>query len=535
MTDSRVRALATLVVFAGIAAWVFWSRLGANEIVGGDEGYYGVMAQSILVEPRRILSPPLSPLGPPGDKPPLYPALLAGSIRLFGSNELALRWPSEAAALAIALMLAALLARIAGAPGALAAAGLFVSLPWLADASRVCAAEPALTAFGAGAAVLATAPNPSRGRDALAGALLGAGFLCKLWLVGLIALPVALALAPWTRGGARRLALVAGVALATASLHLVAVARFEPAAFAHWRDVTFGFSLASRARGEGYASSWLLPPGAYWNLLGRALVLLAPLVAIGVVRAAWRWHEPVARLLLSWAAGAALLSLFAVKAGGYAYVIMPAWVGLAALGLAALSEGTVRSRIAPLIGAFLGAPPIVAAFGGPRASNAAWAAAIVATLVAWWVAHTWPTRARQAALALGLVLAAVGLVREAQRLPQRYHDPGYRDVAEALRPELRRVPPERLCFVAPEAPALAFYLFRTGRYWGTPIRPWTEAEAEAVRSNADLRAFVVDTERELYGGWPDSATVSWLEQTKLEITPDPLGALEPRLRVFVAR
>ena len=140
MTHSRARVVATLVVLAGIAGWLSWSRLGANELVGGDEGYYGVMAQSILVEPRLILSPPLSPLGPPGDKPPLYPALLAGSIRLFGSNEVALRWPSEAAALLIALMLVALLGRVAGAAGVLAAAGLFVSLPWLADASRVCAA-----------------------------------------------------------------------------------------------------------------------------------------------------------------------------------------------------------------------------------------------------------------------------------------------------------------------------------------------------------------------------------------------------------
>jgi len=47
--------------------------------------------------------------------------------------------------------------------------------------------------------------------------------------------------------------------------------------------------------------------------------------------------------------------------------------------------------------------------------------------------------------------------------------------------------------------------------------------------------FVVDPTRTFYGGWPDSAMVSWLERETTEITarmpPGPHG--ERPLRVFV--
>ena len=56
------RVLAGFIVAAGILCWLIWSPLGANEVVGGDEGYYGVMALSMLVEPSFALSPPLTPL-----------------------------------------------------------------------------------------------------------------------------------------------------------------------------------------------------------------------------------------------------------------------------------------------------------------------------------------------------------------------------------------------------------------------------------------------------------------------------------------
>ena len=43
-----------------------------------------------------------------------------------------------------------------------------------------------------------------------------------------------------------------------------------------------------------------------------------------------------------------------------------------------------------------------------------------------------------------------------------------------------------------------------------------------VEADPDLRAFVVDPEQRFYGGWPDSATLGWLERDTKEIT----GAIE---------
>jgi hypothetical protein len=158
-----------------------------------------------------------------------------------------------------------------------------------------------------------------------------------------------------------------------------------------------------------------------------------------------------------------------VKAYGYAYVVVPAWAGLAALGAHAIAA--------------------------------------------------WPRKgAAGVAVALAVAASALGLAREAQRLPFRYHAPGYRAVAEAVAPLLADVPPARACFVGPEAPTLAFHLFRSGSYWGTPYVPWTSERRRGLMTDTALRVFVVDPQQVFYGGWPDSTTVAWLESSTTEIT-----------------
>ena len=81
----------------------------------------------------------------------------------------------------------------------------------------------------------------------------------------------------------------------------------------------------------------------------------------------------------------------------------------------------------------------------------------------------------------------------------------------------------------------AYHLFRTGAYWATPNRPWTAERFAAVRSDTTLHVFVVDTTRSFYGGWPDSATLVWLEHETRELTPPrPPGRTAVRpLRIFV--
>jgi hypothetical protein len=100
---------------------------------------------------------------------------------------------------------------------------------------------------------------------------------------------------------------------------------------------------------------------------------------------------------------------------------------------------------------------------------------------------------------------------------------------------LADVPPGRAAFVAPEAPTLAYHLFRTGTYWSTPAEPWSAARRARIMADTSLRAFVVDPGGTLYGGGPDAEALAWLERERREIT----RAIESRagrpiaLRVFV--
>jgi len=463
------RWLPAAIVLATIACWRAWSPLGANDLVGGDEGYYGTMARNVLAAPRYLISPSLHPLGPPGDKPPLYPALLALSVRAFGPTESALRWLSILAAACIALCLAGLVRRATGPWTAAAAAAFLVCLPYFADASRVVAAELPLTALGSAGLLCASGDTSSKWRGFVTGALLGAAFLCKLWLIALIGLPVLSLYWPLRRERAEALAVLIVTAAAVASLQLVAVALFDPASLGHWWAIYLSRSLAERGGGAGYAAYWLQPPWYYGMLLAHAFILLLPLIAVGVATALRRFREPVPRALLFWAAGTIVLSLFAVKSGVYAYVVVPAWAGLAAFGAHALA--------------------------------------------------TWPRKGSAgAAVALVVAASALGFAREAQRLPFRYHAPGYRIVAEAMAPMLANVPPARECFIGPEAPTLSFHLFRTGSYWGTPYVPWTDERRSEVEADTALRVFVVDPQQVFYGGWPDSSTVAWLESSTTEVT-----------------
>jgi 4-amino-4-deoxy-L-arabinose transferase-like glycosyltransferase len=462
------RWLPAAIVLATIACWLVWSPLGANDLAG-DEGYYGTMARNVLASPRYIITPSLCPLGPPGDKPPLYPALLALSMRAFGPTEAALRWLSILAAACIALCLAGLVRRATGPWTAAAAAAFLVCLPFFADSSRVVAAELPLTALGGAALLCASGGTASKWRGFAAGVLLGAAFLCKLWLVALIGLPVLSLYWPLRRDRAAALAVLVATAAAVASLQLIAVALFDPGSLGHWWMIYVGRSLAERAAGAGYAAYWFHPPEFYAGVLAHAFAALLPLIAIGVVTALRRFREPAPRALLLWAGGTIVLSLFAVKAYGYAFVVVPAWAGLAALGAHALA--------------------------------------------------TWPRKwSAGAAVALAVAASALGLAREAQRLPFRYHAPGYRAVAEAVAPLLADVPPARTCFIGPEAPTLSFYLFRTGSYWGTPYLPWTDERRSEAEADTALRVFVVDPRQVLYGGWPDSSTVAWLESSTTEVT-----------------
>jgi len=526
----RLALTAAIVVLA----WTALSPPWANDLVGGDEGYFGVMARNLLAARSQWAVPSLTPLGAAGDKPPLAPALIAIAIRALGPTAGAVRSLSVLAAFGTLLAGALLARRLAGERAAWVTLLLLGTLPWLADASRVAAAELPLTALGLLALLALGVPAPGARHGLAGGALFGLAFLCKLWLAGLLALPALLFLAP-SRG---RAAAFAGLGFCVVvGAHLALVQWLAPGDFAHWWNVLWSFSLASRAGGEGFAAYWFHGPGWYAAGLAQAFVLSMPLVAIGVGQALRDAARPFPRMLLGALASLALISLFRVKSGGYLYPLVPMFGVLAAYGFESLLEGRSIAPAVPLAAAVLTAPPVAMRLGGIAPSPWVWGAA-------WGMFALWSLAAglrsryvrRIAWLVLALAVAG-GAARIAVRLPQRYHDTGYRDVAAALAPGLADVPPQRVSLLAPEAPAFAFHLFRTARYWDTPYDPWTPDRAASLAADTSLRAFVVDPSQRFYGGGPDSTTLAWLVANTREITADierRRGTPLP-LRVFVRR
>jgi 4-amino-4-deoxy-L-arabinose transferase-like glycosyltransferase len=531
----KLLAVAALVALC-LVGWFVASPPWANDLIGGDEGYYGTMARNVLAGPRWIVSPSLTPLGPAGDKPPLYPLMLAASIAAGGVTETSLRWPTLVFAGLIALACAMLTARLAGWRwGALATVILLV-LPWFADASRSAAAEPPLTALGALALVVVAGERVTPKRAALAGALLGLAFLCKLWLVVLIATPVLACV--WRRRDpnlARNvIALVVTATLVSAS-HLALVALARPQDLTHWLAIYFGRSLAGRLGGEEFAPGWAKPPVFYWSEFVHACTLILPLIAVGLYAAWKRRGDPLARALLIWAAGILLLSVFTVKGGGYLYPVMPAYAVLAALGAKSLARVTTKVVPIAIAGMLVTLPPLIARLGGEPVPIGIWAVTWLALLAIVLVARARPGTQPWLAGAFVAAVLALSIVRDVQRLPQPYHTPGYRVLAQVLAPRVARASPATTSYIGPEAPSFMYYMFRTGTYWQTPALAWTPERLAQTQTDTRLKLFVVDTSQSFYGGWPDSAAVEWLEGHATEVTPQfqvALGRPSP-LRAFV--
>lgn len=492
-----------LIALAIVAWWTLLSPPWANDLVGGDEGYYGVMARNLEATPRQWPVPSLTPLGDAGDKPPVLPAMIAiarwatgagraaADPRAVGSDAAvtAVRLPSLLSAFVILFALALLARRLVSNRAGYLALLVLGTLPWFADAARVAAAEMPLTAFALLALVVlapAATSRVGRTRAFAAGALFGLAFLCKLWLVALLALP-ALALLWPLRVRATWLALIAG-ALLPLLAHLALLACVRGDLLAHWLQVVFGFSLQSRASGSGFAAYWFHGPLFYPQMLGKAFALWAPFLLVALWNAVRAPGAASPRVLWGTLAALAVLGAFRVQSGGYALPLVPSIALLAAVGLDQ-------------------------ALASPR-----------------WQAATW---------SLALLAALMGASRIAERLPQHYHRPGYREIAAAIAPYLKAASGPAPRVLAPEAPVFAYTLGCGARYWDTPYDHWSLARFDSLKSDTSLKAFVVDTSRQLYGGFPDEATYQWLARETRDITAQvgefAGGGRLQGFRVFVRR
>lgn len=574
------------VLFTGVLV-LLGSGLGANDLVAGDEGYYGVMARNVLCDIHQLVNPSLRPLGPPGDKPFFYPLLLAAGMAAGGVDEVPLRLVNLVLAASVAIGLIGL-GRSIGAPGAgWAAAVLYLCSPLLAYNGRSLRAETAVACFGTfGAWVIlhavalghpspgvargvahrapqetSSGPSPAGARAGLAwtaagllaGALFGLGFLSKLWLAGI---PACGALAAALAGKApRRLLLASAIAFAAVgSIQLLLCAVTTPEHLRHWITVYFGFSLASRVSGEAFASYWLHPWSYYLLLVARSAALVLPLFALGLVVLLSRARRDrgariAVALVIGWLLPLVPLSISRVKSGNYVFPLMPALLLTAGVGIDALRralggrERLPRQSLLAAAGASLallllgqlerGAAGLELFSPIPAVIQLAWVCGFML------LAFPPPDQRRSALPArlavlglLGLTLGA-GLIRSAQIARAGDHKIGYEQLAVRLEPVLRDIDPRQPCFFAPEWPSLSFYTFRSGRYWESPYVP---AAPDSVLAALHAEApffFVLDAGGgKLYGGPPDPTSRARIEAEGVALSWAP-GSSHAGLTVFL--
>lgn len=530
------RGTTLLLVLFGVVVFALLAQdLGRNDLIFGDEPLYALSALNLRHGVHYLANPAVQPLGPPGDKPFLYPVLLAASFLFGGRGETAPRLMTLALLLAAALPLYGIARAFWDARVAAFAALLFLASPLIANFGRWLRAEVPVT-LAVVAAVWALT-RASRGKPAgwgfAAGALLGLGFLCKLWLVAPGASALAcglvahrLAVGPVAGPFVRRIviATAAGfVAIAWSQILLCALV--TPDTVSHWISVYFGFSLTKRLVGEGFVSSWHQPWHHYFVQAGRMLGLALPAIAAGcvamtmAVRGRSDGRERLALgVLVGWLLPLVPMSIFSVKSGNYVLPILPALFLVAGFGLAALTRSDAVESLSPrqtrlaagLALLFCAASQIEwTASAGPRLHSPG-----VAAVQAVWILVLFarPTPRRLAfAMCLALSVAA-GLWRDFRITREAEMDIGYERLARLVEPALRATDTREVAFIAPAFPALSFYLFKTGRFWSVPYAgPEPEVAMNGLQSERPF-FFVVKTPLDgLYGGAPSPAVLEAIE------------------------
>ncbi len=525
---------AILILMAGVVA-LLSLNLGGNDLVAGDEGYYGVMALNVGSGAHALINPSLSPLGPPGDKPFLYPLVLAAAVRLGGVDEIPLRLVTVILAVFVALLLCLIGQALGNRVAGMWAALLWLTSPMLAHVARRVAAEPLAVALAlAGLWLFLRSIRRERWPYAFgAGVLFGLGFLAKLWLVlipaGAVVVGAWLAnlasakpeRVAWPAWWGLALALLCGFTL-TGSIQLVMCWLVTPQHLDHWRRIYFGVSLSDRLAGSGFAYYWHKPVHYYVAVLAQRACLCIPMAGLGVVallRRRGRSGEPrlATGLLLMWLLALVPMSIPSVKAASYVLPVLPAVFLLAGFGIKSLVTHLADSSLSRrelLLGALLavlGSTVSLAVLArGQEQSNlgsvtalavqTAWIAGVLLAAVPW---RRGPFLARLAIAGCLSIAVAGGIAQQVRTTAATDHVTAFARIAQVLEPGLRDVDPTQLCFMSPEWASMSFYTFRSGRYWESPyVEPDPDVTLAALRG-PDPFFFVVPTgATDLYGGRP---------------------------------
>ncbi|HSG29570.1 MAG TPA: glycosyltransferase family 39 protein, partial [Candidatus Krumholzibacterium sp.] len=475
---SVLPAFLLILAFAAVVTVLLSRDLGRNDLVGGDEGYYGVMARNILEDPSYIINPSLSPLGRPGDKPFLYPLILSASLAMGGIGEVPLRMVSLVASVLTGLLIYLTACLLKDNRTGIYSALIYLSTPLIANTGRQVAAEPVLVTFSmAGVFLFLLACRRDRLLPSfIAGLFFGAAFLCKLWLALIPAFGVVTGMTLYGLAGSRSeewdyrtfpmlISLASGF-LATGSMQLVLCAIFTPGNLGHWLDVYFGFSLISRATGEGFASYWHRPWHFYLVTLARSLSLWLPLLCIGLsALVKSRRRSPSFMIFAAWALPLIPMSILPVKSGGYILPFVPVLIIAAGVGLMTIinldparwrTTLLVSTGIASLL--VLSSQVYLPAAGRPVLHSPAifliqisW---ILAMIIATYFRSVFNIRAGIVILGLLFMTMAAGLYRDLEITKSVDHATGYRSIAESAAPILSGIDPATPCFISPEWPAI---------------------------------------------------------------------------------
>lgn len=517
---SAVRPIPTRACAALLACAALYA-LGAGvldpQLTTDDEGVNVTMARNIVESPARLLRPSVVPGGFPDwraqDLPllgntPFFAGLLAlASLAAGLSGMAALGLVAFACTIFFTHQLLALEDRRAAW---FATVPMAVS-PALHQQFALIEFEPTLTAFCA-AGLFCFVKGARQHRlsiSFLGGALLGLGFLTKLWLIA----PYALAAAGFLvvhglaerarRGGPsglRRHVLVAAVGFALcASLHLGWVAWRAPGDLEPWIESVYlgifsghGVTGAKLSAVGPYAAIprpvWFYPAQLYRDHPFLLPLCLFGLPALG--RAARAPRSSLLAMIFGGLLGVVILSIPAVKEPLYVLSVTPFLYMLAGLSLAALSADIDvyhRSNASVVKAVNLLCLTLICASvlwfvmrSGPGGSAWLELGAHAAGLLLPLIVGTCWTRGLGLLRPL-LACAALALLgwTGAQKLTRVV--PPHAQLARALGPLLANAPPERASFGAPHSRILMGYLHRAGRDW-TPADSFEDTS---------LRAFVI--------------------------------------------
>jgi dolichol-phosphate mannosyltransferase len=542
----RTRNWGMAALTAATLGYAFLSSVPFAQIRSENEGVNVTMARNIHESARFFTRPSVFPSGRQDwlseDLPflgnlPTYPAVLAPMIALPGFTGMAF---ISFLALCITIYATSRLVSLVDEKAGLYTAILMLCSPALLLSFRRIEYEPILTALCAagGYQVVRGIWQRQRLRCVFGGALVGLGFITKMWLIvpfafALIAFCVGEAASVRSSGqsaGLRKSVIVGGVGFAlTASAHLVYVLLASPGDLPVWIDHVYGGIFSGRGITGGKLSALAdyakhERSAVYYPLvLYRDHFVLLPLCMYGIgelLRVPQRRRRRLLAMITGGFVAIVALSVPAYKDPRYVLAATPFMYAFAGLCLSAFARSpdklrpatvsVVRLSMVLATAAFVAVLAVYLADGPVKVTGAyvlahGFGTALCLVLGELWMRTQWVTRQ------LG-ILAALGLLVFAVAYPHSDEPPPYAAIARVLTTHLKDAPPAYPSFVADGCDQLRGYTERTGLCFDD-----LEHEHTPATGDPRIKAFVFGP-----GATPANASTlhDWADHNARDVTEE---------------